>query len=158
MDSDCLVKLTKAGIKEAVVSAMEVYIPYLVKKETVDDVVNKNYQDAGIIKENIGRNVLHVARHVKKGSIIVPAAKGEEEVVSLYLRGDFDAVASDDRKFLKKLDTAGIPYLTPAVCVVYLYKVMDIKKSEALAMIERLRPFISKDEYVISKFYMEEIR
>lgn len=53
MDADCLVKLVKAGAKEAVVSSMTVHIASLVKKETVDDARDKGYQDAGLIQENI---------------------------------------------------------------------------------------------------------
>ena len=156
MDSDCLVKLAKAGAKEAVASAMQISIPSLVKKETVDEAIKKEFQDAYLIKENIERKVLSVVRRGKKGTVSFPGEKGEEEVVSLYLNGGFDAVASDDRRFLKKLEAAGIPYLTPAACIVYLSKSRRVSKSEALEIMERLMPFISKDEYAVSKFYLEE--
>ena len=53
MDSDCLVKLTKAGAKEAVMREMEVYIPHLVKKETVDEAKKRGYQDASIIEKRV---------------------------------------------------------------------------------------------------------
>ena len=36
MDSDCLVKLAKSGVKETIASAMEIFIPVLVKEETVE--------------------------------------------------------------------------------------------------------------------------
>lgn len=55
MDADCLVKLTKAGAKEAIVSAMEVHIPLLVKKETVDEAKKHGYQDAFIVEDNLDK-------------------------------------------------------------------------------------------------------
>jgi len=66
MDSDCLVKLTKAGAKEAIVSAMEVHIPPLVKKETVDEAKERGYQDAFINEENIDKKVLQVVKHQRE--------------------------------------------------------------------------------------------
>ena len=84
MDSDCLIKLTKAGAKEAVLLAMKVYIPYLVKKETVDEVKERGYQDAVTIEENIDKKALQVVKHRRKGFLKVPGTIGEMEVVALY--------------------------------------------------------------------------
>ena len=155
MDSDCLVKLTKAGAKEIVAVAMEIHIPYLVKKETVDDVKDRSYPDALVIEENIKRKVLHLRRYKGKSSAAISMTKGEEEVVSLYLGGGYEAVASDDRRFLKKLQVAGIPYLTSSACVLYLFINERIKKTAVIEILKGLSPFISKEEYDISKFYLE---
>ncbi len=155
MDSDCLIKLTKAMAKEAVLSVMEVYIPQLVKEETVDEVKGKGYQDALVIEKNIESNVLYVVKHREKIFPTIPSTKGEMEVISLYLEGSYDAIASDDRRFLKKLEAANIPYLTPCACVVYLYKCGKVGKSKVLEMLEDMKSFISEEEYMISKFYLE---
>jgi len=154
MDSDCLVKLTKAGAKEVVMREMEVYIPHLVKKETVDDAKKRGYQDAFTIEKNIDKRVLQVVRH-KEGASIFPASKGEKDVVSLYTSGGYDAVASDDRRFLKKLEAVNIPYLTPVTCIIYIYKKGRIVKSKALEIMEGIKPFISSEEYKIARFYLE---
>jgi hypothetical protein len=155
MDSDCLIKLTKAGAKEFVLLAMEVHIPQLVKKETVDEVKERGYQDALIIEKNIESNTLHVVKHRGRSLTTIPSTKGEMEVISLYLEGSYNAIASDDSRFLKKLETANIPYLTPSACVVYLYTCGRVGKSEVLHILEDMKPFISKEEYMISKFYLE---
>lgn len=155
MDSDCLIKLAKAGAKEAVLLVMEVHIPLLVKKETVDEVKGKGYQDALVIEKNIESNTLHVVKHRGKSFATIPSTKGEMEVISLYLEGSYSAIASDDCKFLKKLETANIPYLTSAACVVYLYTCGRVGKSEVLKILNDMKPFISKEEYMISKFYLE---
>jgi hypothetical protein len=156
MDSDCLVKLSKAGAKEAVVSAMEVSIPLLVKKETVDEAKTNGYRDAFMIEENIDKKLLHVVRLQGKKSPGVSMVKGEEEVVSLFSQGNYDAIASDDKRFLKKLASANIPCLTPAACLIYIYKSKKIKKAEAVAMLKALKPFISRDEHAVVKMYLEE--
>ncbi|MBI1812073.1 MAG: hypothetical protein HY035_03750 [Nitrospirae bacterium] len=156
MDSDCLVKLTKSGAKEAIVSVMEVHIPPLVKKETVDEAKERGYQDAFIIEENIDRKVLQVVKHEWKKSSAISATKGEAEVISLYLGGNYDAIASDDQRFLKRLEAANIPYLTATACLVYLYKNKKVERSAAVGMLESLKPFISRDEYAVAKLYMEE--
>lgn len=39
---------------------MEVHIPPLVKKETVDEAKGRGYQDAFMIEENIDKKTLHV--------------------------------------------------------------------------------------------------
>lgn len=155
MDSDCLVKLTKAGAKEAVIQAMEVHIPYLVKKETVDEAKKQGYQDAFIIEENIDKKGLRLVKHGETGFLAVPATKGEREVVSLYLTGGYDAIASDDKRFLKKLEAASIPYMTPTACIVYIYKSGKIAKTKVLDILEDMKPFISGEEYLITKFYLE---
>ena len=156
MDSDCLVKLTKSGAKEAILSAMEVHIPPLVKKETVDEAKERGYQDAFIIEENIDRKVLQVVKHEWKKSSAISATKGEAEGISLYLGGNYDAIASDDQRFLKRLEAANIPYLTATACLVYLYKNKKVERSAAVGMLESLKPFISRDECAVAKLYMEE--
>lgn len=154
MDSDCLVKLTKGGAKEAVVRTMEVHIPAVVKKEVVDEGKKRGYQDSLIVEENINNKGLRVVKHHQKNPMTVPSVKGEEEVLSLYLNGGYDAVASDDRRFLKRLEAANIPFLTPAACVIYLYRNGNIKKSDIVDILEKMRPFISTEEYMMSKFYV----
>jgi hypothetical protein len=155
MDSDCLVKLSKAGAKEAIVSAMEVSIPPLVKKETVDEAKANGYRDAFMIEENIDKELLRVIRIQGKKLPVVSVVKGEEEVVSLFSQGNYDAIASDDKRFLKKLDAANIPYLTPSACLIYLYKSNKIKKAEVVDMLTALKPFISRDEHAVVKLYLE---
>ena len=155
MDSDCLVKLTKGGAKEAVVRAMEVHIPEVVKKETVDEGKERGYQDSLVIEENINNKGLHVVKQRGKSPMTIPGVKGEAEVLSLYLNGGYDAVASADRRFLKRLEVGNIPFLTPTACVIYLYRTGNIDKSDVVNILEKIRPFISSEEYMMSKFYLE---
>lgn len=155
MDADCLIKLARAGAKEPVMSAMEVHVPPLVKKEAVDDAKIRGFQDAVVIEENINRGAVRVVEHRGKKTPVLSAIKGETAVVALYERGGYDAVASDDRKFIKKLETAHIPYLTPAACLVYLTKTGRLGAAKTLELLDSLGPFISRDEYSVAKLYLE---
>lgn len=156
MDSDCLVKLAKAGAKEAVIAAMTVHITPLVKKETVDDAQGKGYQDAWLIRENIGAGKLRIAKAPRQRPPTVSAVNGESETAALFKRGGYDAIASDDQRFLRKLEAANIPCLTPGACVAYVYRNGKIERNGALVMLEALRPLISREEYAVTRLFLEE--
>lgn len=156
MDSDCLVKLAKAGAKEDVIQGMEVFIPVLVKKETVDEAKKQGYEDAALIEGNIDKKGLRIVKYKGKSFPAIPSAKGEKEVMSLYMEGGYDAVASDDRRFLRKLDAVKIPYLTPAACILYLFNSGKVEKTRASKLLDALKPYINSEEYFIARFYLEE--
>ena len=139
MDADCLIKLTKAGLKDLVCKAFTVVIPSTVKMEVVDNA--KKYPDAQVIMENIEKKALEVD---EKPST---SRKGEEAVFKLFMRSTFDAVCSDDKRFIKRLRLFDIPYLTPAVLIAVLFKEGRLTINEAEGKLEMLKPFISDDEY-----------
>jgi predicted nucleic acid-binding protein len=58
IDSDSLIKLTKAGAKEKVLSNIEVYIPPMVMSETTQH--KDKFIDALTIHENIEKGFLKV--------------------------------------------------------------------------------------------------
>lgn len=55
MDADCLIKLTKAGLKELVGRHDTVVIPSAVEKEVVDAGKAKGCTDAFIVEKNVAR-------------------------------------------------------------------------------------------------------
>jgi hypothetical protein len=161
MDADCLIKLTGAGAKEAVLSAMEVSVPLAVKKEAVDEGKEGNYPDAYVIEVNINRGRLKAMKTQKdllrkrdavRGMVL---HGGEKEVLSLFLGGSYQAIASDDARFLKKLEVLSIPYLTAAACVIYLYTSKQSSKQKVLTLLERLKGHISDEEYSVFRLFME---
>jgi rRNA-processing protein FCF1 len=139
MDADCLIKLTKAGLKEHVCEAWKVVIPAIVRRETVEQA--PGLPDAARIKQNIaaGRIAVNEA-HVR-------AAKGEEVVLHLYQGGGFDAVASDDARFIRQLRGLGVPYAVPAVIVVRLCREGILTADLALKALAELRPHIGPDQH-----------
>jgi len=61
MDADCLIKLTKAGLKGLVADKYEVFIPLAVKREVVDAGKAKVCPDAVIVEKNLAARKLSLS-------------------------------------------------------------------------------------------------
>jgi hypothetical protein len=151
MDAGCLIKLTKAGLKERVCQAFSIYIPSRVKEEVVDNGKAKALPDAIIIDRNIASDRIKVvaAQGPKK-------VAGEQEAVDLFQSGGFDAVGSDDKQFIRHLKLFGIPYLTPATCIAVMHKQGILKSGDALKSLDELAEYISESEYHTVKLFIEK--
>ena len=152
MDSDCLIKLTKAEAKEVVVRHLDVYIPSSIKSETVDLGIKNNYPDALIIQENVLKGKLKVKKPKVKAIMF---KGGEAEVYSLYIDGGFSGIASDDSKFLKKLETLKVNFLTPVSCIIYCHLNNGVSLKKTRELIENMKPYISVEEYSGAVLYLE---
>jgi rRNA-processing protein FCF1 len=147
MDADCLIKLTKAGLKEPVCRSFEVSVPQLVKREIVEN--GSGHADAGIIAGNIAQKLIKV--RVDRQQYL----KGEDAVLIAFKNDKYDAVCSDDRKFLKILRAASVPHATPAVLLCLLVRQKAISLTEACKHLEKLRAYISGDEYAVARLKLE---
>jgi hypothetical protein len=151
MDADCLIKLTKAGLKERVCQAFSLCIPRRVKEEVVDNGKAKELPDAVMIDDNITRGRIKVlAVHGSK------KVAGEQEAVALFQTGGYDAIGSDDKQFIRHLKLFGIPYLTPATCIAIMHKQGILKSIDALKSLDELAAHISESEYHTVKFFIEK--
>ena len=150
MDADCLIKFTKAGIKEAVCTHLSVVIPQVVKREVID--LGKNHPDSMVIKDNLDKGLLSLS------GVETQDVKGEEAALVVFQKGGFDAILSDDKRFIRRLRAFGIPYITPAVCIVLLLKQGEITLPDALEKLESLRLFIGSDEYNTVKWALDTWR
>lgn len=151
MDSDSLIKLTKAGAKEIVLNNMEVYIPTLVMSETTQN--KKKFSDALKIQENINRGLLMVKNPSESSFVKSLGIKGGEAQV-LMLHDSSSVISSDDAKFLNFLENLNIPYLTPASVIVFLLKKRAIRKEESRRLLGNLKEFVSDEEYHLA---MDEV-
>jgi rRNA-processing protein FCF1 len=147
MDADCLIKLTKAGLKEAVCTHLSVVIPQIVKREVID--LGKNHPDSMVIKDNLDKGWLSVS------GVETQDVKGEEAALAIFQKGGFEAILSDDKRFVRRLRALGVPYITPGVCLVMLLKQGKINLRVALENLELLSHFISSDEYNTVKWALE---
>ena len=150
MDADCLIKLTKSNLKELVCNNFSVVIPQTVKEEVVDDA--EAYPDARIIQRNIDTGLLAISK------MHAYAEEGEEAVLGIFTQGKFDAVCSDDKRFIKRLKMFEIPYITPVVFVAILLKKGKITVKEARKKLDLLLPYISEDEYNTVKLVLDNWR
>lgn len=139
MDADCLIKLTKAKLKELVCKNFTVIIPRTVKEEVIDNA--HGHPDAAILKENLEKDLLTVNK------LRSPSKKGEDAIFTIYKSGKFDAICSDDKRFIKRLQLFDIPYITSSVFIVILLRTGKLTIKEACKKLDSLSPFISDDEY-----------
>jgi len=151
MDSDSLIKLTKAGAKEIILNNIDVIIPPSVMDETIEN--KDRFPDALKIHENINKGLLKVKNPVNSSFVKNLGIKGGEAQV-LMLHDSLSAISSDDSKFLNLLDNLNIPYLTPASVIVFLVKKGAIKKDESKKLLGNLKELVSDEEYHLA---MDEV-
>jgi hypothetical protein len=65
-----------------------------------------------------------------------------------------DAVATDDRRFIRWLRVLGVPYAVPAGIVVRLCIDGVLTRDQASEAIEALRPHISADQYAAARLML----
>jgi rRNA-processing protein FCF1 len=152
MDADCLIKLTKAGLKEFVCRRDTIVIPDIVKYEVVDAGKAKNCDDAFVVEKNISKNFISIVNHVSD------YAKGDSALIDLFPKGNYDAVATDDAKLIRRLRTFEIPFILPGLIIYRFLKDDHITKIKAIQALNQLAEFISKDEFSTVRLLMEKIK
>jgi len=150
MDADCLIKFTKAGLKEAVCTHLSVVIPQVVKREVID--LGKNHPDSMVIKDNLDKGLLSLS------GVELQDVKGEEAALAIFQKGGCGAILSDDKRFVRRLRALDVPYITPAVCIFLLLKQGEITLPDAVEKLELLSPLISSDEYNTVKWVLDTWR
>ena len=115
----------------------------MVRRETVERA--PALPDAMRIRDNIASGRLTV---VAGGA---DAKRGEDEVLQLYKAGGFDAVATDDVRFIRRLRVLGVPYAVPGVIVVKLRQSGAFSADEAEKALAALRPHISPEEHAAAQ-------
>ena len=155
MDADSLIKLTKAKAKEVILKNIEAYIPPKVVEEAIKIPKEEGYPDAFLIEENLKKGLLEVGKIEEKEEAdeMIDRLRirgGEADVFRLYKPGEFNAISSDDGKFLEILDALDIPYLTPSALIIYLLKEKVLSKEETKRYINNLKEMISSEEYYLA--------
>lgn len=149
MDSDCLIKLTKGGIKELVCRHYKIFIPKIVKKEVVDCGKIKGHPDADLVEKNIESGIIRIekesTRHIK----------GDQALVEIFHSGKYDRIATDDVKLIRHLKSAAIPLILPGIFIYSLFQRKIITRKNALSKLNRLSAFISDDEYSTIQLLLE---
>jgi rRNA-processing protein FCF1 len=149
MDADCLIKLTKAGLKEMVAEANAIFIPAVVKKEVVDTGKNKGCADSVIVEDNIAARKINVVESTTQ------YLDGDEALLALFQRDKYDAVATDDTKLVRKFGMRNIPHILPALLLYRLWGQKVLTKDVALSKLQRLEEFISEEEYSTVRLLLE---
>ena len=152
MDADCLIKLTKAGLKDLVGSKDVIFIPEVVQKEVVDAGKAKACADAFVVEKNIETHVVTVAEASSN------SRTGDEALIAHFQSKKYDAVATDDARLARLLRVSGIPFILPALIIYHLLQDDMIDRKTALRALKRLAEFISDDEYSTVRLLMEKTK
>lgn len=150
MDADCLIKLTKAGLKELVGAKDTIIIPKIVKKEVVDSGKLKGCADAYVVEKNIGKKMIAIIETSSNYT------KGDQALIALFRKNEYDAVATDDKKLTRLLKTYSIPFILPSLIIYQLFTNDLIDKKTALRSLKQLADFISEDEFSTVRLLMEK--
>lgn len=139
---------------------IDVIVPEIVKTETVNEGKARGYADSLEIEKNIQTEKIRV-----KPTLMIPEIcrvaetlrlkGGEIDVYSLFQKGGFRAIASDDQKFTRKMEEMGIPCVTPTALIIYTWRKGVIDKERALELLENVESMVSKEEYALSKLEIE---
>ena len=166
-DADGLIKLAKAGILEAFARRVDLLVAPTVYREAVEEGKARGHPDAWEI-EQVLREHGRILQPPRGGRTrpqtpeapaieALPLGAGERETWVVFVREKADAVLSDDRGFLHALEAQGIPYLTPAAALVGLARQGTLSRSEALRALERLRPWIRREQYEAARRDLEAL-
>jgi len=162
MDTDAIVKLTKAGAKEPVSRAHEIVLAPAVQREAIDQGREGGHGDALLIERKVrrGRVALRAGRAVPQAEAILAdlhLGAGEEDALRLYLTARADIVVSDDLAFQHKLRSLQIPRFSSASLLLEMVQEKALPRSEGLLLLDRLAPHIANEEYYVVKQLMEGI-
>lgn len=149
MDADCLIKITKAGLKNFVGSKYTIFIPEVVKKEVVDAGKEKRCSDAFAVEKNIDANVLKITESLSD------YVTGDEALIALFRKEDYDTVATDDRKLIRRLKIGSIPFILPGLIIYQLLENKVVDRKTAIEALNKLSEFISEDEFSTVRLLME---
>lgn len=155
MDSDVLIKVAKASVKDLIASNFEVHIPPKVKDETVNEGRARGYPDAPVIDENIRRGKLRIVETMRTEDTekLISGLNllgGEADSIRLFRQGSYEAIASDDSRFIELAEGLGIPYLTPSALLIYLRRSGAASRQEIRRCLDRIKELISPKEYLAS--------
>lgn len=150
MDADCLIKLTKAGLKGLIAENAVISIPETVKAEVVDAGKIKGCADSLAVDQNIESQIIDVIESP------LDYAKGDHALVALFDKEKYDAVATDDAKLTRGLRAHGIPFILPGLIIHQLQKEGRISAITSHWALDQLAGFISEDEFSMTKLLLEK--
>jgi len=152
LDSDALIKLTKAGCLGKILGAIDCFISGEVYEETVINGMKKFHEDAFRIDELVKEGKLkieetrnnEVAQDILEGSAL---GKGEKSALHLFFNKNALAIVSDDRAFLNILHQNNIPFIIPTDLIARVYELRILTMEESMRALVMIKPYVSKHNY-----------
>ncbi len=152
IDSDALIKISKADLLEIVVKNFDVFITEEVYDETVKVGKKGFYLDADKIEsfiQNGNIKILKGKRYRKKKKPKLDFGKGE---ISIYRAYDKNIlIVSDDLSFTSYVKKENLKIISSAHLLFVLVEKVKLKKDKAYYYLEKLKPYIRKEVYELIK-------
>ena len=160
LDSDGLIKLTKAGCLEKILGAIDCFISKEVYVETVINGMKRFHEDAFRIDELVkdGKLKIEETRNNEMAWEILKESKlgkGEKSTLHLFFNKSALAIISDDRVFLNILHKNNIPFIIPTDMIVRLYELKIITMGESIEVLNMIKPYVNKHNYDRAKNNLE---
>lgn len=160
LDSDGLIKLTKSGYLQKLLDNFTCLITEEVYDETVIKGMERFYDDAYKIEDQVKKGKLKVenTKNSKNAGNILKDSdfgRGESSSLHLYFNIKAKAIISDDRAFLNILQRNNIPFVTAIDILVRLYELKIISRDEILDALDLIKPYISRNSYLKAKANLE---
>jgi hypothetical protein len=150
IDSDALVKITKAGLKETFTSHLNLRMAPVVAKEVIEEGKRLGHADAVEVERNLARKRLRLTPAPRASDKASLFSGGEADLVALYESGQYSAVISDDMHFLKRAIEFGIEVLTPTATLVLLVRNRKVSEKTACDRLAVLKSFVSSEEFTLA--------
>lgn len=148
MDSDALIKISKAGFLERVAENFEVMITKEVYGETVTEGRKGFYEDADKIDNLVKDGKIAIIKgeaYKNKPKPQQSFGLGEASIFQAYKKSRL--IVTDDLSFNLYLKKEGIQSISSAHVLLLCFKNKKISKNETHIYLERLRTFIRKETY-----------
>ncbi|MBI4146723.1 hypothetical protein HY489_05295 [Candidatus Woesearchaeota archaeon] len=147
-DADGLIKLARSGVLSAIIAFAKCAIPEQVYQEVMKG-KEKMYEDAFVIERLIEEKSIKVVKIASSDA--GGLGQGERSVLALAKKSRFDAVISDDQKFLKVLESEGISYVIPTDMIAVMAMKRRLTKAQAHEALDAIRPFVRESNYLAAK-------
>ena len=148
LDSDALIKISKAEFLDAVAENFNVAVTEEVYYETVIEGKKGFYQDADNIDKLVqsGKIKIRIGRgYRKKKKPKQSFGIGEASVLQAYQKGSL--IVTDDLSFTAYMEKEQIKSISSAHLLLALVKKKKVKKDKARYCLEKLRYLIRKEVY-----------
>ena len=155
-----MIELGKAGVLALLLDEHEVLVPGSVYEEAVTRGKRELYEDAFGLEATLGGGGAEIfePEAISAEKEVPSLGPGELDALRAYREEGAGAVLSDDRVFLRFLQTVFVPYLTPASVVVGFVGSERLDVGEGLAALDRLGPYIRVEAYRRARQEIQDMR
>ena len=149
LDADAAIKLAKAGVLEKLAEHSKCIMPRQVYDEVMEG-KEKMLEDAFAVEALVLNKRLKIVE-VDTDEIQESLGTGEKAALAAFGKHKAEAIVSDDRKVLAKLEARGMPFTTPANIIVILAANKKLTREEGLHALNKIKNSIREDVYMKAK-------